>query len=130
MTPDQITGDLHEGDVYVTQEEAKRVALVLKVRHRWLWRGLALWIVAFSLITFYALHQNRTNSAKVHSLQKTNCNLKTFLLQARQTRLDTASAENGDAKKNDLAAARGYVVLAQQLTEVGSCHPKIQRAKH
>lgn len=129
MTPDQIKGDLREGDVYVTEEEAKKIALVLKVRHRWLWRGLFAWIFIFSVIVFYALHENRASSnatrrasASVADLQKTNCNLKTFLLNAKTARLRDADAVEQQADRaSNLSSARGYVVLANNIEAVGNC---------
>lgn len=85
------------------------------------WRALAVWIILFTSITFYALQQIRNQSATLHQLQKTNCGLRNFLLTAEKARLNTASHETGIKKQQDLDAADGYGRLAANFTQVGNC---------
>lgn len=87
----------------------------------WFRRAISIWIVVFTLIVGYALHKVDSTSAREAALEQTNCGLKQFLLTARQSRIASASRETGRARKGDLAAARGYLVLAERFTAVGHC---------
>jgi nicotinamide riboside transporter PnuC len=108
---------------FVTQEEADKIALVLKQRHARRWRGLAVWIIVFTVITFWALHSVRNQAATVHDLQHTNCNLKSFLLSAKAVRITAANdPKQKESRTINLKAAVGYQVLADNITAVGHCH--------
>src|SRR4051812_27193344 len=62
------------------------------------WRATIIWICAFTLIVFFALWGNRQNSVHVGDLQKTNCNLRNFLISSEKFRLRTAREHDTEAK--------------------------------
>lgn len=77
--------------------------------HPWRWRGLVLWIILFTALTFWAIRGLEHQSATVTELQRTNCGLEKFILQARVTRWQ-AYVEKQDVA--DLSAVVGYERLA------------------
>lgn len=111
----------------VSDDQGNKYLLRDEPIHPWRWRGLVLWIVIFTGITFWTLVQNREavhdlqiNRARVTALRHTNCALQQFLLSARDARERAAVNEtNPAAKRVDVAAARQYNRLAQAFT--GSC---------
>lgn len=94
--------------------------------HPWRWRFIALWIIIFSVLVFWALRSNRSaiteinrDKASIASLERTNCALKEFLQQAEATRLHVASREKGRQRVLDLRAARGYRRLGHLFPQDG-----------
>lgn len=89
--------------------------------HPWRWRFIAVWILIFTVLVFIAIRQNRSaisqinhDKASIIQLERTNCALKSFLLQAEKARLKTAHDDKTPAQKQaDLAAAAGYHRLAR-----------------
>lgn len=113
---------------FVTQEEADKIALVLKKRHGRRWRALFVWILLFTAITFIAINSVRNQAATVHELERTNCNLKTFLLSAKVARIKDANDIRHHRSRNDnLKSAAGYQALANKITAVDGCRipPKL-----
>jgi hypothetical protein len=83
--------------------------------HAWRWRALYMWIGVFSTIVILSLVDLRGTTASVKSLQKTNCDLRNFLITARSVRL----------RAGDETAARAYERLIQPFNRkaVGKCPP-------
>ena len=87
---------------------------------------LIVWMIVFSFVTIYTLHQNRgqisrnkhalkdlnDTKANVSSLVRTNDALRSFLLTACVARLRATENETGHKKSIDIEAARGYKRLA------------------
>lgn len=90
------------------------------------WTAVGVWIALFSVVVIWIVGSNRHQisqlreaKASVVQLEKTNCGLKKFLLNARNARLKTSYNEEGKQKKNDTDAAAGYQKLADGFTAVG-----------
>lgn len=84
---------------------------------------LAASFVALTLVFVFVIVHVQNDSASIHDLQRTNCSLRQFLLTAREARVRSAGAEYGEARKRDLAAARGYADLADRFQgkAIGHC---------
>lgn len=106
------------------------------------WRFLTIWIILFTFIAFWLIRDDRNlaqksndqikangtqirelkkTKASVARLEKTDCGLRDFLLDARATRLKLAAHEHGKRRKIDLEAAAGYKSLADRFS-ADSCH--------
>lgn len=119
--PTHVT-PMESGTIVVTQEEADKVALVLKKRHGRRWSALFVWIIVFTAITFVALYQNRHYAASIHDLQRTNCNLKSFLLSAKVVRISAANdPKQKEQRALNLKSAAGYQTLADRITAIDGC---------
>lgn len=87
----------------------------LRRAHGTRWLMISAWIVAFTIITFFALRSVRNDSASIADLratnadlQKTNCGLEKFLLTARIVRWQAYEAKH---QPRDLQAVKGYESL-------------------
>lgn len=97
-----------------------------RVIHPWRWRMLTVWIVIFTLAVGYGIRNNRDlihrtqdQSAKVESLQQTNCGLTLTLLTARLARWQQYKESH---RKSDLRAVVGYEKLIKpELVSSGNC---------
>jgi hypothetical protein len=88
--------------------------------HPWRWRFIALWIIVFTALVFWAIRENRSaidqlneNKASIISLERTNCALRSFLHSAYTVRVKTAHDQKADPKAREAAreAALGYYRL-------------------
>lgn len=111
----------------ISDDEGNKYLLRDEPIHPWRWRGLAVWVIIFTGVTFWVLVQNRqavndlrNNRAKVAALLHTNCALQKFLLSARDARAHAAVHDKDPAARHvDQRAAKQYGKLAR--TFDGAC---------
>jgi cell division protein FtsB len=131
--------DIDENDeVHFYNEQGEEYRVAVYPIHEARWRALSAWIAIFTLVILFIGWKNRdaihdlskqkasvaaledTNSRlsqTVARLKNTNQSLKNFLLTACVARAAAARNERGQARRNDISAAKDYKRLATLFPE-------------
>lgn len=91
--------------------------------HPMRWRLLAVWIVVMTAAILAGAKDFSNSKADLGELKKTNCHLKTSLLESAVARHQTAVSPNvsNDIKEINTRAVKQYLRLADGIIAVGGC---------
>jgi hypothetical protein len=126
-------------EVHFYNDQGEECQVATYPVHEARWRALSAWIAIFTIVVIFlglknrdAIHDLTDQKANVASLQNTNSrlsrtvdrlkntnqSLRKFLLTACVARAEAARGETGQARANDIRAAKGYKQLANLFPEL------------